>query len=194
VVVGGGGHEKSGKRIFFSAPAATCREWPAGWDKKELEDILMFGIGLPELLLILVVALIVIGPKKLPEVARTLGKGFAEFRRATDDIKESFLLAEEETKPAPPIGRDRQPERVPEASAEPEVLSGADAGTGPPVDAVSGAGPGDSSTVGIVSAEEESGAAAAMVDPKVSAAPATADLPADSVCHEEGKDERTAAT
>jgi TatA/E family protein of Tat protein translocase len=44
----------------------------------------MFGIGMPELLLILALALIVLGPKKLPELARALGKGMAEFRRATD--------------------------------------------------------------------------------------------------------------
>lgn len=50
----------------------------------------MFGIGMPELLLILALALIVIGPKKLPDIARSLGKGLAEFRRATDDLKSSI--------------------------------------------------------------------------------------------------------
>jgi sec-independent protein translocase protein TatB len=54
----------------------------------------MFGIGMPELLLILVLALIVLGPKKLPEVARALGKGMAEFRRATDELKEEFRQME----------------------------------------------------------------------------------------------------
>jgi sec-independent protein translocase protein TatB len=50
----------------------------------------MFGIGMQELLLILVVALIILGPKKLPEVAKSLGKALNEFKRATNDIKESL--------------------------------------------------------------------------------------------------------
>jgi Tat protein translocase TatB subunit len=50
----------------------------------------MFGIGMPELLLILGLALIVLGPKKLPDLARALGKGMAEFRRATDELKDEF--------------------------------------------------------------------------------------------------------
>lgn len=47
----------------------------------------MFGIGGPELLIIVVVALIVLGPKKLPEMMRGLGKGIAEFKRMGDDVK-----------------------------------------------------------------------------------------------------------
>lgn len=54
----------------------------------------MFGIGMPELLLILGLALIVLGPKKLPELAKTLGKGLAEFRRATDELKDEFRKVE----------------------------------------------------------------------------------------------------
>ena len=45
-----------------------------------------------EILIILVVALIVIGPKRLPELARTLGKGLAEFRKAADDLQETVRL------------------------------------------------------------------------------------------------------
>ncbi len=54
----------------------------------------MFGIGMPELIVILVVALIVIGPKKLPDVAKALGKGFSEFRKATESVKETLNVDE----------------------------------------------------------------------------------------------------
>ncbi len=50
----------------------------------------MFGIGSTELLVILVVALIVIGPSKLPDIMRTLGKGMAEFRRVSTDVKSTL--------------------------------------------------------------------------------------------------------
>jgi len=50
----------------------------------------MFGIGMTELLLIAGLALIVMGPKKLPELARALGKGFAEFKRATNELKNTI--------------------------------------------------------------------------------------------------------
>jgi Tat protein translocase TatB subunit len=50
----------------------------------------MFGIGFPELLLIMAIALIVVGPSKLPDLARALGRGYAEFRKATSELKETF--------------------------------------------------------------------------------------------------------
>lgn len=55
----------------------------------------MFGIGMTELLVIMVIALIVIGPSKLPDLAKALGKGLAEFKKASQEIKASLNLDEE---------------------------------------------------------------------------------------------------
>jgi len=64
----------------------------------------MFGIGPTELVVILVVALLVLGPKRLPEIARSLGKGIAEFRRATADVTSEIdnarAMLEQETREA----------------------------------------------------------------------------------------------
>ena len=51
----------------------------------------MFGsLGVPEILFILVVALLIFGPRRLPEIGRTIGKALGEFRRATTDLKRSI--------------------------------------------------------------------------------------------------------
>lgn len=50
----------------------------------------MFGIGMTELLLIGALALMVLGPKKLPELARAMGRGLAEFKRATEEFKNTL--------------------------------------------------------------------------------------------------------
>jgi len=53
----------------------------------------MFGIGMTELIVILVVALLIFGPARLPELARSLGRGLAEFRRASTDLRRSLYDA-----------------------------------------------------------------------------------------------------
>ncbi len=52
----------------------------------------MFGIGMTEMMLIAALALVVLGPKKLPDLARSIGKGFAEFKRATNELKSAIDL------------------------------------------------------------------------------------------------------
>src|SRR5215212_1011521 len=69
----------------------------------------MFGsLGLPELLMIFAVILIVFGPRRIPEIGRTLGKALAEFRKATDDLKgtiEREVRIEELKKITPAVDR-----------------------------------------------------------------------------------------
>ena len=69
----------------------------------------MGSLGLPEIAFILVLALLIFGPKKLPEIGRTLGKGMAEFRKATNELKRSVNteLALDEV-PGPPTLRPRR--------------------------------------------------------------------------------------
>jgi len=82
----------------------------------------MFDIGIPELLLILAVALIVLGPKRLPEVGQALGKALAEFRRATSDLsaerRNEQVKLEKETSQAGPTTLATQEPTAPSAGKE----------------------------------------------------------------------------
>ncbi len=55
----------------------------------------MFGIGMPEMILILAIALVVIGPKKLPDLAKSLGRAMREFKKATNEFKETMHIDSE---------------------------------------------------------------------------------------------------
>ena len=73
----------------------------------------MFGIGAPEFILILVIGLIVFGPGKLPELARSLGKGMREFKKATNALSQAINVpTETPVQPQAKIGRASCRERV----------------------------------------------------------------------------------
>lgn len=89
----------------------------------------MFGLGFWEIAIILAVALLVLGPSKLPELAKGLGKGLREFRKATEDFKST--IEDEAYRPDPPKQLASQPHApLPESKAEvipaPTALAAAD--------------------------------------------------------------------
>jgi TatA/E family protein of Tat protein translocase len=112
----------------------------------------MFGLGFWEIAIILAIALIVLGPSKLPELARGLGKGLREFRKATEDFKSTIENEVNRPEPLPPP--KGQPEQIAQivpadqtvphdphahaAPVEPPPAPAAPAGEHPPEPAPSG--------------------------------------------------------
>jgi Tat protein translocase TatB subunit len=90
----------------------------------------MFGIGMTELLVILVVGLLVLGPKRLPELARSLGRGIAEFRRASLDLRKEFMDVAEEVKIRPPSLAETAADMPPQAGADRPAPAPADPAAG----------------------------------------------------------------
>lgn len=74
----------------------------------------MFGLGVPELIFILLLALLIFGPKKLPEVGKMLGRGMGEFRRASTELQRTLNTELSLDEPSPPRQRLRGEERVDE--------------------------------------------------------------------------------
>ena len=81
----------------------------------------MFGIGIPEFVLILIVGLIVFGPSKLPEVGRAVGKGLREFRRASNALQMAINAPEESSPPKHPVAtQEEKPQEPPKEEKKAE--------------------------------------------------------------------------
>ena len=114
----------------------------------------MFGLGFGEILIILVLALVLLGPQKLPEVAKQLGKGMRDFKKASDGLKEQF---EREF-----YADERKPERP--RPAPPTAAAPVPAGPPKPVP--------------LAAADNVPGLDAALVEPEPATAPPAPDAPA----------------
>lgn len=90
----------------------------------------MGPIGVPELLILLVVALIVFGPRKLPELGRSLGKSLQEFKRASNDLKSTLddEIRAEEQRAVPPALAPTDPATLPSPAA-PETIARGEQGS-----------------------------------------------------------------
>ena len=96
----------------------------------------MFGLGFPEIMLILVIALIVFGPKKLPELGKSIGRAMAEFKKASEDFQESMRSEMKEVEKATgvedlkkldsydPLANNQTEATRPEIEPSPEVKQG----------------------------------------------------------------------
>jgi sec-independent protein translocase protein TatA len=87
------------------------------------------SIGMPELIIIFVIALIIFGPRKLPELGRSLGKSLAEFKRASNELRstleEEIRLEDQKAKVEPPRAVDTPVVAEETHSSEPAVMAGA---------------------------------------------------------------------
>jgi len=83
----------------------------------------MFGsIGVPELIMIFVIALLLFGPRKLPEIGRSLGRALGEFRRASNDLKRT-LEEEVATDQLREVQREVRAATQPESAAAPAIAT-----------------------------------------------------------------------
>jgi sec-independent protein translocase protein TatB len=112
----------------------------------------MFGLGFGEIVVILVLALVLLGPQKLPEVAKQLGKGLRDFKKASDDLKGQFeqeLYADERKAARARIAPPTAAAPVPAAAPQPvplasgENVPGLDAALAEPIPAPAAATSGD---------------------------------------------------
>jgi sec-independent protein translocase protein TatA len=93
------------------------------------EHTMLGSIGMPEMIIILVIALIIFGPRKLPELGRSLGKSLAEFKRASNELRstleEEIRLEDQKVRVEPPPATEASATPIHTHPDEPAVMAGA---------------------------------------------------------------------
>ena len=84
----------------------------------------IFGIGLPEMAVIMVVALLIFGPKKLPEIGRSLGKTIRSFQEASNDFQTEFKRETEQLKETVQTTAELEPKHIESAKHQQENIQG----------------------------------------------------------------------
>lgn len=92
----------------------------------------VFGLGVPELIFIMLLALLIFGPKRLPEIGRTLGRGMSEFRKASNDLKRTINVELALDEPPPPAVQPYRPNSQLDALRAPRNPDGSPASPPPP--------------------------------------------------------------
>lgn len=105
----------------------------------------MFGIGTGELLLMLVLALLVLGPERMPRLARDIGKTVGDLRRTSDELRQEFLSADAVIDRAARLGEPEPPAAPADVGALPEH---ADAASAPATDEANAGAPVTQADVG----------------------------------------------
>ena len=82
----------------------------------------VFGIGLPEMALIMVVALLIFGPKKLPEIGRSMGKAIRSFQDASKEFEDEFKREAEQIETAVKTTAEIEPKQITPAPSEAENI------------------------------------------------------------------------
>ncbi|MEH2446140.1 MAG: TatA/E family twin arginine-targeting protein translocase [Nostoc sp.] len=87
----------------------------------------IFGIGLPEMAVIMVVALLIFGPKKLPEIGRSVGKTIRSFQEASKDFQNEFQKEAEQLEEAVKTTAELEPKQIESAKSEQDTASSSQA-------------------------------------------------------------------
>ncbi len=114
----------------------------------------MFDLGIQELIVIFVVALLVFGPKRLPELGKTLGKGILELRRAMEGIKDQ-MREESDALKTIEEGRESADKEASAAAETSDRQTGAESGTGKEDSASGEAAPADAPDKGTGMGKED---------------------------------------